>query len=303
MVGLGLIGVLTLVTVVEYTVDVGKLRRATLEKQAKHVLDALRSGETPDFLELCRRYPEAYGYRVFDPKNEILTEVNGELFSEMPRYVGIGPPYLAFRHKASGGPGKDQWLITRGKDANGAAALWIQLTLIGDPAALWREVIVEKVVLHVVIPVILIVPPLSFAIFLALRSALRPLSRLAERARELGLEVDSGAPLQALRQEDMPREAFDLVAAINALLQKLESMLSEQKQFTDNAAHELRTPLAALLLQISSLPPSEPGRAPQIRRRGDESPGRSTVASGPGRTIGEGGFSCARSARDRPRRL
>ncbi|HEY8032867.1 MAG TPA: HAMP domain-containing sensor histidine kinase, partial [Methylocella sp.] len=87
---------------------------------------------------------------------------------------------------------------------------------------------------------------------------LRPLSRIAERARELAIEADSGAPLQELRMEELPREALDLVAAINVLLQKLESMLEQQKQFTDNAAHELRTPLAALLLQISCLQPSEP---------------------------------------------
>ncbi|WP_435072793.1 sensor histidine kinase [Methylocystis bryophila] len=70
--------------------------------------------------------------------------------------------------------------------------------------------------------------------------------------------MDSGAPLQELPSEELPREALDLVAAINILLQKFKSMLVQQKQFTDNAAHELRTPLAALSLQISRLPPSEP---------------------------------------------
>jgi signal transduction histidine kinase len=257
MVAVGLIGILTLVTVVEYTSDVGKLRRATLVKQAEKMFDWLRSGHPADFLEYCKRYPEAYGYRVFDDKNEILTQLNGGLFSEMPSYHNIGPPYLAFRHKPSGDPAKDQWLITRGEDPT-RGGVWMQATVVGDPAALWREVIVEEIVDHVVIPTIVIIPPLSFAIFLALRSALRPLSRIAERARELAIEADSGAPLQELRMEELPREALDLVAAINVLLQKLESMLEQQKQFTDNAAHELRTPLAALLLQISCLSPSKP---------------------------------------------
>jgi hypothetical protein len=216
IVAMGLICVLTVVTVVEYTSDVGKLRRETLEHQAKHLFDGLRSGRPPDFLKYCKRYPEAYGYRVFDDKNEILTEVNGRLFTDMPRYLNIGPPYLAYRHKAGSDPGMDQWLITWGKDAD-RTRLWIQATVIGDPAALWREVIVEEVFEHVVIPVILIVPPLSFAIFLALRSALRPLSRIAECARDLAIEVDSGAPLQELQSEELPREALDLVAAINVL--------------------------------------------------------------------------------------
>jgi signal transduction histidine kinase len=48
-----------------------------------------------------------------------------------------------------------------------------------------------------------------------------------------------------------------MVAAINALLRKSESILEQQKQFAANAAHELRTPLAVLQLQISRLSPSE----------------------------------------------
>src|SRR5208283_5890694 len=48
IVAMGLICVLTVVTVVEYTSDVGKLRRETLEHQAKHLFDGLRSGRPPD---------------------------------------------------------------------------------------------------------------------------------------------------------------------------------------------------------------------------------------------------------------
>ncbi len=257
MVAMGLIGVLTLVTVLEYKRDVGKLRRETLEHQAKHLFDGFRSGRISNFVQYCKSYPEAYGYRVFDDRNWLLTEVNGTLFTDMPRYLNIGPPYLAYRRKAAAEPVMDQWLITWGKDTD-RTHLWIQATLIGDPAALWREVIVEEIIDHVVIPAIVIVPPLGFAIFLALRSALRPLGRIAECARDLAIEVDSGVPLQELQSQQLPREALDLVAAINVLLQKLKLLLAQQKQFADNAAHELRTPLAALSLQVSRLPLSAP---------------------------------------------
>jgi signal transduction histidine kinase len=256
LVALGLIGAMSAVTVVEYVGDVEKLRRATLETQTKEIFSWLRSGQLPDFVQYCERYPKAYGYRIFDDKNEIITQINGDLFAPMPRYRS-GRPDLAFQHKPSDDPWKDQWLITRGEIVNGAP-IWIHATLVGDPAALWREVVVHEVVRRVVLPSIVIVPALSVAIFLALRSALRPLNRIAQRARDLAAEVDSGAPLYELRTDDLPREAIDLAAAINILLRKLESMLAQQRQFTDNAAHELRTPLATLLLQISCLPASEP---------------------------------------------
>jgi signal transduction histidine kinase len=251
----GLIAVMVVVTILEYTGNVEKLRRATLEEQAEHVFDSLRSGRTADFMEYCERYPSAYGYRIFDDKNEILTEVNRELFPEMPRYRS-GRPDLSFKHQRTSDPWTDQWFLTRGGDVKGRP-LWIHVTMIGDPAGLWREVVLEEVVEHVVVPAILIVPALSLAIFLALRSALRPLNGIAERARGLALEANSGTSLQELRSEGLPREALDLVGAINALLRKSESMLEQQKQFTANAAHELRTPLAVLLLQISYLPASE----------------------------------------------
>jgi signal transduction histidine kinase len=256
IVALGLIGIMTIFTLVEYTCDVEKLRRATLEQQTDEMFDALRSGRAAKFFEYCRTHPRAYGYRVFDDRNEIMEQANGELFPEMPRYRS-GRPDLSFKHYPGGDPWGEQWFITRGADINGRP-LWIHATLIGDPAALWRGVVAKEIVKRVIIPALVIVPALSVAIYLALRSALRPLSRIAARARDLAREADSGAPLQGLRMEDLPQEALDLVSAINVLLQKLDSMLAEQKQFTDNAAHELRTPLAALLLQISCLPPSEP---------------------------------------------
>jgi len=256
MVAAGLIGVLTLLTIVEYTSDVGKLRRATLEREAERMLASLRLGRPSDFPDYCKRYPEAYGFRIFNEKNELLRQINGDLFSGMPSYRNIGPPYLAFRQNSKGNPAKDQWLLSRGGDAKGGP--WLQMTLVGDPAALSREIIIREIVDHVAIPMLVVVPPLSLAIFLALRSVLRPLSRIAEQARTLACEVEAGGPLHELRIEALPQEVLDLVTATNVLLQKLEALLAEQKQFAENAAHELRTPLSALRLQISCLPPSEP---------------------------------------------
>jgi signal transduction histidine kinase len=255
MVAAGLIGFVAVVTLVQYSVSIEELREATLETQAEHIFQSLRSGRAADFLETCRRFPSTYGYRIFDDKNKILVEVNSELFPIMPRYRS-GAPDLSFKHDRRSDTSGEQWTITRGGDVKGQP-LWIHLTMIGDPARLWREVLVAEIVDHVVIPAILIVPALSYAVFLALRSALRPLSRIAERARVLALEVNSETALQKLPSEGLPRETMDMVGAINALLQKSESMLEQQKQFAANAAHELRTPLAVLFLQISRLPPSE----------------------------------------------
>ena len=51
----------------------------------------------------------------------------------------------------------------------------------------------------------------------------------------------------------LPSEVSPMVTAVNDLLQRLHSSLAAQKQFVSDAAHELRTPLAALQLQIGNL--------------------------------------------------
>ena len=82
------------------------------------------------------------------------------------------------------------------------------------------------------------------------------MSGVAERARKLAREANSRQSPQALQSEGLPGEAQDLVEAINVLLVKYEATVERQTQFAANAAHELRTPLAILLLQISQLPAS-----------------------------------------------
>lgn len=79
----------------------------------------------------------------------------------------------------------------------------------------------------------------------------RGLSPLANVRRDLAAR-DRGS-LQAIERGGLPRELDPLVAEINALLGRLDAVLQRQQAFVADAAHELRTPLAALRLQIDSL--------------------------------------------------
>jgi hypothetical protein len=149
-VAFGLIALMVVVTVMEYTVNLEKLRRTTLEDQAEDVFESLRSGHISGFADYCKRYPTAYGYRVFNDKNEIITQVNDVLFPEMPRYRS-GRPDLSFKHQRTSNPDTDQWFATRREDVAGRP-LWIHVTMIGDPAGLWSDVLLEEIVEHVVVP-------------------------------------------------------------------------------------------------------------------------------------------------------
>lgn len=85
---------------------------------------------------------------------------------------------------------------------------------------------------------------------LIIRRALKPVTRISRIAAAIDPKrADLRLPLA-----DLPRELVPLIVAVNDALGRLEKGMKLQQEFTADAAHELRTPLAVLRARIESLP-------------------------------------------------
>jgi two-component system OmpR family sensor kinase len=75
------------------------------------------------------------------------------------------------------------------------------------------------------------------------------------RVRRLADAVDRSPPdqLEPLPGADVPQELRSFVAAINRLMMRINHLVEQQRRFTADAAHELRSPFTALALQAKNV--------------------------------------------------
>ena len=94
------------------------------------------------------------------------------------------------------------------------------------------------------LPLLLVLPLLAVGVGWTVRRALRPLHALGHR-----VAARSPRALDALPQDGVPAEVQPLVDALNGLLGRVAEQVAGERRFTADAAHELRTPIAAIRMQ------------------------------------------------------
>ena len=118
-----------------------------------------------------------------------------------------------------------------------------QTIAVAQPTAV-RARLAASAALRTVSPFLFLLPLVVALIFLTVARELRPLVGLAHAVG--GRTPEALDPIPAT---DVPAEVRPLVDALNDLLARLRAALAAQRDFVADAAHELRTPLAALQLQ------------------------------------------------------
>ena len=116
-----------------------------------------------------------------------------------------------------------------------------------------RDKLAVSAAMRIVQPMLVLIPFLAIAIWFVIVQSLQPLNRTAR-----AVSMRSPSSLEPIEIKNLPYELKSLVGAINNLLRRLSESLNAQQRFASDAAHELRTPLAAIKLQAQLLSRCKP---------------------------------------------
>lgn len=224
-------------------VEIAKISKALITKA-----DGLISFD-PDLMP--RHYRDAadsaYAYRVWDERGGMVAGANTAALASWSPLSSSERPNKPDAWQKKFGP---HWFdtVSGKKVIVGERALWIEVGTSGDPerfrfGALFVDFVSD--VIEPLVPTFLVSMLLALA---SLRSVLRPLRATAEAAARLTPNAEACA--LKLPTDGLPKEVEVLASAVNDLLGRVNELVKSQSEFIGRAAHQLRIPLATMMLEV-----------------------------------------------------
>jgi len=253
IIGLVLIGltILTLANIHDSNHEIAEVYDAQLATNARLLQGVMRMPlARQEHAQLYQAFNQALGQA--DPKvdghpyeSKIAFQVwdlQGNLLVHTPSAPSLtrAPTYTGFSDIND--LGKHQWRTFVLKDETHNLLIWV-----GERDDV-RSDLVNRIVRHTVLPNLIGSLLLMAAIWLAIGWGLKPLADLAATLR--GRHPGSLEPLQLA---PLPSELEPMQAALNRLLGQIQEVLSRERRFIADAAHEMRTPLAVLRVHAQNV--------------------------------------------------
>ncbi|MCF6303741.1 MAG: ATP-binding protein [Rhodobacteraceae bacterium] len=222
-------------TVIRENLD--KMFDSALEETAQRILplavqelfEAEDDG-TSQMISTLREHDEFLTYVVRDRSGRILLQSHDSRDQEFPPFEQTGfittEKYILYYDAALGG----DYTIT-----------------IAEPLK-HRAEAARETLLALGLPLVLLLPLTIGAIWILLHFMLGSLRGFRDE-----LAARDGQDLAPVATGKLPTEILPVAEAVNALLERLQSTLVAERSFATNAAHELRTPVAAALAQTQRL--------------------------------------------------
>src|SRR5262245_57428237 len=129
-----------------------------------------------------------------------------------------------------------------------AGQMWISVARTEGSDAIIKSILREFVFNAIWVSPLLMLATLTIGIFV-IRNGLKPVREISRMAASIGPYATS----VRLPEQSLPTEITPLVASINNALDRLEKGFAVQREFTANAAHELRTPLAIITSALETM--------------------------------------------------
>lgn len=202
--------------------------------QAEHELDEIRD-ESPRGGSLDIGFDHPYAQelhlQVWDARGGLVYQSTDELPRE-PIVAGVSNGYA---------------------DTTMHGKLWRVLVLTSPESGLQiqlcqsyegRRRLAAAIARNMLLPLVIALPLLAALIWMATSRGIRPLAHLAAE-----LEARQSEDLAPVRVGALPRELAPVVRSLDGLFARLRDRFEVERRFTADAAHELRTPLAAVKTQ------------------------------------------------------
>jgi len=190
-------------------------------------------------IHLAHRYERKISYRILKNGEVITQSLDGpDMLSIFP------PPGFSDLHRDK--KGRHDWRVYTLLDEKSGLTIEV-----AEKYDIRRE-LTFQLLSSLMIPGILFLLGSVTAIWWGTSFGLRQLVRVSN-------EVNSrrADDLSAIDSSHIPSEIRPLAQALNELFSRIEQSFAREREFTDNAAHELRTPLAAIKTQAQALLRSE----------------------------------------------
>ncbi|MCF7533690.1 ATP-binding protein [Pseudomonas petrae] len=179
-------------------------------------------------------YESKIAFQVWDLQGRLLVHTpSAPSLTRAPQYTGFSD---------INDLGKHEWRTFVLRDEQHDLLIWV-----GERDDV-RSDLVNRIVRHTVTPNLIGSLLLMGAIWLAIGWGLKPLADLAATLR--GRHPGSLEPLQLA---PLPSELEPMQAALNRLLGQIQEVLSRERRFIADAAHEMRTPLAVLRVHAQNV--------------------------------------------------
>ena len=224
-----------------------------LNRRARHLAGLVVTGpsgepttDLPEWLASLYR-SGAFLYAVRRPEGPVIATSDplvGDLVSRLP-VPGDQPAYFRLRHF---GPSERDYFGLTARLDSPVGPLWITIARAADDDVLVRALLRQFVFNLAWLLPLVVAATLAIGV-LAIRRGLRPLRQASASAAT----IDPGNISVRLPEQNLPTEIQPLVGAVNRALDRLEKGFEVQRQFTADAAHQLRTPLAIVTAAIDSM--------------------------------------------------